>query len=403
MKADPLTRRLGPCPCGSGKRYRDCHGALRPKQDPHGLAELYEMSARGQREEALARIEDKLRATPDAADLFNGRGLLRVEAMDLDGARADFEAAIALAPEFIGAHSNRAHLLLMRGDYARGWPEYEWRTKDSPANYPFKAPRWRGEPLAGRRVLVHAEQGHGDCIHFARFLAPLAAQGAVFDVFCHPSLVSLLARVAGVRATSHHFPDLGEHDFHAPLIDLAIPQLPDASAPHWFGPYISPLPGRVERFAPMLSGAARPFVGIAWKGNPSHDNDRNRSLTREVARQLVAPGMTSVNLQLGEAPLHGSMLDAARDFADFEDTAAVISMLDHVISVDTAVAHLAGAMGKPVTLLVAFTPDWRWRDRGETTPWYPSMRLARQARAGDWSGPLETALKRATGPATARS
>jgi len=356
------------------------------------------MSARGQLQEALARIGEKLRATPDSADLLNGRGLLRVEAMDLDGAQADFEAAIALAPQFIGAHTNLAHLLLMRGDYARAWPEYEWRTKvpehASHADYAFKAPRWRGEPLAGRRILVHAEQGHGDNIQFTRFLAPLAAQGAAFDLFCHKSLVPLLARIAGVRATSDFFPDLGEHDFHAPLIDLAIPQLPDASAPHWFGPYISPLPGRVERFVPMLGGASRPLVGIAWKGNPGHGNDRNRSLTREVARSLVVPGVTSVNLQLGEAPLDESMLDPARDFDDFEDTAAVISMLDHVIAVDTAVAHLAGAMGKPVTLLVAFTPDWRWRDHGETTPWYPSMGLARQPRIGDWSGPIETALDR---------
>jgi hypothetical protein len=363
------------------------------------LAELYEMSARGQLEEALARIEEKLRATPDSADLFNGRGLLRVEAMDLDGAEADFDAAIALAPEFVGGHNNLAHLLLMRGDYRRGWVEYDWRKKipeyAAYAQFPFKSPRWRGEPLAGRRVLVHAEQGHGDHIQFARFLAPLAAQGATFDVFCHKALMGLLGRIEGVRATSDFFPDLGEHDFNAALIDLVIPQLPDASATHWFGPYVSALPARVERFAPMLDGASRPLVGIVWKGNPTHGNDRNRSLTREVARSLVVPGMTSVNLQLGEVPLDESMLDPAPDFADFEDTTAAISMLDHVISVDTSVAHLAGAMGKPVTLLVAFTPDWRWRDRGETTPWYPSMQLARQTRAGDWSGPIETALNHA--------
>jgi tetratricopeptide (TPR) repeat protein len=368
---------------------------LRQKKEAHGIAGIFDLAARGNREGAFARLEEMLRAAPDSADLFNVRGLLRVEQMDLDRAGADFDAAVALAPEFAGAHNNRGHLLLMRGDYARGWPEYAWRTRIADytayANHSFGMPRWGGEPLAGRRILVHAEQGHGDTIQFARFLAPLAAQGASIDMFCQPTLVSLLSRIPGVRAASSNWRELAEHDFHAPLVDLAIAQLPDAGAPHWFGPYVSALPERVERFARTLAAARRPLVGIAWKGNPHHGNDANRSLTREIARQLLGPGITGVNLQVGEAPLDASMIDAAREIVDWEDTAALVSLLDHVVSVDTAVAHLAGAMGKPVTLLVAFTPDWRWRASGDTTPWYPSMRLARQASRGDWSGPIAAA------------
>jgi hypothetical protein len=390
-------RRLDPCPCGSGKRYKDCHGSLRPRKDPHGIAELFKLSAQGRGKEALARLDEELAAAPDSADLHNVRGLLRVEMMDLDCA-GDFEASIKFAPQFAGAHNNLGHLLLMLGDYARGWPEYAWRTRipdyTSYANHDFGIPRWRGEPVAGRSILVHSEQGHGDSIQFARFLAPLAAKGATIDIFCQSPLVSLLSRVAGVRRAADNWRELGQHDLHTPLVDIAMAQLPTSDAPHWFGPYISALPERVERFARTLSAAPRPLVGIAWKGNPNHGNDANRSLTREVARGLLHEGVTSVNLQPGEAPLGASMIDPALDIADWEDTAAVVSLLDHVVSVDTAVAHLAGAMGKPVTLLVPFTPDWRWGASGETTRWYPSMRIARQSRVGDWSGPLAAARAR---------
>jgi hypothetical protein len=183
------------------------------------------------------------------------------------------------------------------------------------------------------------------------------------------------------------------HDFHAPIMDVGIAQLPDSNAPHWFAPYIRALPDRIERFAPMLSSAARPLIGIAWKGSPRHVNDRARSLPRDLAQRLLAPGATYVNLQVGEAPLAPSMIDAASRISDWDDTAAVVSQLDHVITVDTALAHLAGAIGQPVSVLLPFSPDWRWRERGADTVWYPGMTLARQARRGDWSEALEAAAR----------
>jgi ADP-heptose:LPS heptosyltransferase len=143
----------------------------------------------------------------------------------------------------------------------------------------------------------------------------------------------------------------------------------------------------------MLQSAARPLVGVSWKGSPRHVNDRNRSLGRELAQRLLAPGATYVNLQVGEAPLAPSMIDAASLIADWDDTAALVSQLDHVISVDTALAHLAGAMDKPATVLLPFSPDWRWRDRGATTPWYPRMTLVRQSRRGDWSEAVQEAVR----------
>ena len=366
----PTPRRLDPCPCGSGRRYKDCHGAL--AQGPQPAAN----------DQAVAR---------------NRRGHERHDAMDLDGALADFEAAIALDPSFAQAHHNRGLILLMRGDYARGWPEYEWRTRmpgyADYANFAFGMPRWKGEDLAGRTLLVHAEQGQGDTIQFARFIAPLARTGASIDVFCHEPLVALMARIPGVRRAMARLRQRPTHDVHVPIIDLGIAQLPDANARHWFGPYVTPLEERVARFDRALRDAARPIVGVAWKGSPRHANDRNRSLSREEAAPLARAAATSVNLQIGEAPLHARMIDAASRIADWEDTAALVSLLDHVITVDTAVAHLAGAMGKPVTVLLPFAPDWRWRAEGEATPWYPSMRLVRQSRRGDWSEALEAATR----------
>jgi hypothetical protein len=365
----PPPRRLDPCPCGSGRRYKDCHGSLRPAQE----------ASRGE------------------AAALNRRGHERHDAGDFDGALADFDAAIAADPSLAQAHYNRGVLLLMRGDYARAWPEYEWRTRmpgyGDYANYGFGMPRWRGEDLEGRSLLVHAEQGHGDSIQFARFLAPLAAAGATIDVFCHEPLVSLMSRMPGVRHALGRLRERPQHDFHAPIVDVAASQLRDADSPHWFGAYVHASPQRVERFEGLFGGRTRPRVGIAWKGSPRHANDRNRSLSRESAAALMVPGATCVNLQLGEAPLAPAMLDAARDIQDWDDTAAIIAHLDHVITVDTAVAHLAGAMGKPVTVLLPFVPDWRWRERGTTTAWYPTMRLVRQSRPGDWSDALEAATR----------
>ena len=403
MSAVP-PRRLDPCPCGSGRRYKDCHGSLRsaaPRPAPPGFAEALALRGEGRCAEALALLDEHLAHGAPAALLLNLRGLVRQDAMDLDGALADFDAALALDPDLVEAHYNRGQVLLLHGDYERGWPEYAWRTRAPGyadyANFAFGMPRWRGEELAGRRILVHAEQGQGDTIQFARFLAPLARSGAAVDLFCHPPLVSLMARMEGVRAAMSELGERPAHDYHATIMDVGIAQLGERGAPHWFGPYVAPLPSRLERFAAMLNARARPLVGIAWKGSPRHANDRNRSLTPEQARALVAPAGSYVNLQLGEPALHPAMVDAARDIADWDDTVAVIAALDRVVCVDTAVAHVAGAMGKPVDVLLPFSPDWRWGAAGGQTPWYPTMRLLRQSRPGDWTVPIAQA-RRAPGP-----
>jgi hypothetical protein len=247
-------------------------------------------------------------------------------------------------------------------------------------------------------LLVHAEQGQGDTIQFARFLGPLARAGAAIDVFCHPPLATLVGRMPGVRNALGNLAERPTHDFHATIMDVGISQLPDSAAPHWLGPYVTALPERVERFAALLPRERRPLVGIAWKGSPRHSNDRNRSLAREDAVRLLHPGATYVNLQVGEAPLAASMIDVAGAVSDWDDTAAAVSLLDEVVTVDTALAHLAGAMGKAVTILLPFTPDWRWRAEGTSTAWYPQARLVRQARRGDWSEALAATRRPGASP-----
>jgi hypothetical protein len=397
----PHPRRLDPCPCGSGRRYKDCHGSLATAAPlPEAFTEALALRTEGTPDTALARLDAGLRESPSSAILHNLRGLVRQDLMDLDGALESFDAALALDPYFIEAHVNRGLLLLLRGEHARGFDEYEWRTRvpgyADYANFPFGMPRWKGEPLAGRSILVHAEQGQGDTMQFARFLEPLARAGAAIDLFCHPPLASLLARVKGVRHAMSELRERPAHDFHASILDVARAQLREPQAPRWPGPYLSPLAERRKKFVDLarLPGLR---IGLAWKGSPLHGNDRNRSLPRGMAKRLVRGGGSFLNLQVGESPLAGGMLDIAPRIGDWDDTAAILADVDLLVTVDTAIAHLAGAMGRSVLLLLPFSPDWRWGAHGDTTPWYPSMRLVRQPRPGDWDGAIEAAIARYPG------
>jgi hypothetical protein len=324
-------------------------------------------------------------------DVLNLDGLLAQDDLDLAGAKSRFRRAIELAPDLPEAHFNLALALLLEGDYEGGWAEYEWRTRrpgyKDYANYPFGMARWRGEPLAGRRILVHAEQGQGDTIQFARFLEWYAQEGATIDVFCQPPLVSLMGRVRGVRRAVSDLVERPTHDFHAPIIDMGARRLNSRQAQHWRGAYLSPLRERTARWSPEIDSLPRPRTGLVWKGSELHANDHNRSLPPELAARLAlgSAGMVSLQMAQGTTRPHIPVaLDLGTRIADWEDTTAIVDRLDLVITVDTAVAHLAGALGKTVWTILPYSPDWRWGIRGETTAWYPSMRLFRQTRPGDW-------------------
>ena len=402
MKLSEPPKRNDPCPCGSGKRYKNCHGDLTPPAADARVDRAFDARLRGDLAGAVAMLDEAITATPHAARAYHLRGIVRQELRDLAGAEADLREATALSPAFAEAHMALGILLLILRRYPEAWPEYEWRTRQPGykdyANYPFGIPRWRGESLAGKRLLVHAEQGFGDTLQCARFLE-LAARdcGASVDVWCHPPLAPLIQRVKGVGTAYATLAERPTHDFHAPIIDLAAHYLPSADSPHWFGPYLAPREDRAARWEPDLAPASRPRVGFVWKGSALYANDWQRSLTPELAASLSrrVPDVRFVNLQFGEPPPPGAnWIDVGSRLADWEDTVGVIAHLDLLIAVDTGVVHVAGAMGKPVWVLRPFPPEWRWGSTGESSPWYPTATILRQRAPWNWESVLDATAER---------
>ncbi len=308
-------------------------------------------------------------------------------------AEADCRRALAIDPTFAEAHWNLSLNLLLKGDYLAGWQEYEWRwlrpTFTSPRRHD-DLPLWDGLPLDNRIILLHAEQGFGDAIQFARYIPQVAAHGGTVVVECHPQLVTLLRTVVGVAAVVP-FGEPPSADCHAPL--LSLPRIFQTTLENIPGqlPYLSSPPGYGEKWAPLLPRGDEMFrVGLVWGGKSYPDPLRSACLTDFVPLAHI-PGVQLYSLQVGDAalqvaspPVGMSLIDVTGQIVDFADTAAVIEQLDLVISIDTAVAHLAGAMGKPVFVLLPLAADWRWLRGRSDSPWYPAMELFRQRRSGEW-------------------
>jgi Tetratricopeptide repeat/TPR repeat len=318
-----------------------------------------------------------------------------------------FDRALQLDPQNAEAHYSRSLAHLVIGDYRRGWAGYEWRARCREfANRdlePAGMTPWLGEDLEGKTLLVRREQGHGDMIQLLRFVPLLADRGARVRVEV-PGELAELARSVDPRVD---IVEPGERrpgiDFYVNLLSLpgrlsvtaeAIPNPP---------PYLTPDPARVRDWRARLAGYPGRKIGLAWGGNPLHHNDRNRSCAlRALAPLLEVQGISWFSLQLGSAaeqlaaPGARAIVDLREFLHSYSDTAAAIAALDLVISVDTSVAHLGGAIASPVWVLVPYAPDWRWlRDRTDS-PWYPTVRLFRQEVAGDWTAVVE-ALRSALG------
>ncbi|MBR0846285.1 tetratricopeptide repeat protein [Bradyrhizobium diazoefficiens] len=342
-------------------------------------------------EEAAASYRRALELEPEFADGWANLGTALHHAGEFDEAVVALRRALALAPRHANAHSGLGILLLLRGDFGEGWGEYEWRLESSEVKGPrFPQLPWRGESLAGKRIYVQAEQGFGDTLQFARYLPMLAARGATASFRVHQSLATLIrASLPGVEV----FGDRGTPE--APDYECAL-----LSLPHLFGtrletipasiPYLQPPHDAATRWQARL-GDLRGFkIGIVWAGNPEHVNDRPRSLDPAMLAPLLAlPGASFVSLQVGsraaELSSHPDVTDLSGALIDFAETAAAMSALDLVITVDTSVAHLAGALGKPVWLLLPVVSDWRWMLGREDSPWYPTMRLFRQRHGESWN------------------
>jgi Flp pilus assembly protein TadD len=346
-----------------------------------------ELLHNGRPGDAAPVFEKVAELEPHSADAQNDLGVALVAAGLLDQSTAAFRAAIRLDPNQAEAHNGLGGNLLLQGDLEHGWPEYEWRWRGKGATSTppdFQQPQWHGENVEGKIILLHAEQGFGDSIQFVRYVPLVAARGATILLQCPPDLRRLFQSVSGVQQTLLPGPVLPKFDFHCPL----------ASLPLAFGTTIHSIPAAV----PYISGAARTDllagfkVGVAWSGRPSHANDANRSIPIkhfEPLSKLQNIALHSVQKDSPPRDLALNLIDHSGELEDFTDTASLIVALDLVISADTAVAHLAGALGKPTWLLLPFAPDWRWLLNRDDSPWYPTMRLFRQPAPGDWPAVIQ--------------
>ena len=295
--------------------------------------------------------------------------------------------ALHIAPGLPALHTALSQPLLASGDYAAGWQEYEWRRHV--ANFPLlPGPEWRGEPIEGRTILVHTEQGLGDCLMLARYLPLLAQRAGRVVLACERPLMRLLRDLPGLASVAEvRQPSLPDHDCWVLLgsLPMLFGTRPDSIPSP--GGYLTAPAARSAAWAKLLPPGRK--IGLVWGGNPDQPEDKRRSMSFQTLLPLLdVPGVTFVSLQVGkrrsELAGHKSVIDVADWLTDFAETAAVIDNLDLVITVCTSVAHLAGALGAPTWVMLSRAPDWRWMLGREDSPWYASARLFRQERAGDW-------------------
>lgn len=347
-------------------------------------------AAEASHRQALALDENYLEARYNLGLVLKDQGLF-------EEGIACLREAVRRKADYVDAHWDLALALLMMGNLKEGFDEYEWRWR-LPENSPrkFDKPAWNGGALDGRTILLHAEQGMGDSIQFARYAPLVAERGGEIMLECQRPLAPLFENLAGVGRVIAREDALPKFDLHAPLLSLprifetVLETIPAADA------YLAAEPTRVAKFDGLLD-PERLNIGIAWAGKPSHRNDRNRSAGLAPFIDLFGvAGATFHSLQVGPRAEDIAAMGSAgliRDHApllqDFADTAALVSRLDLVICVDTSVCHLAGALGKPCWVVLPYTPDWRWLMDREDSPWYPSLRLFRQTKFGDWPGVFE--------------
>jgi Flp pilus assembly protein TadD len=343
---------------------------------------------------ARTALQEAIRLDPCHAAAWCNLGTVENDSGDDKAAIANFERTTAIDPQHVDGHVFRGVSLLRSGRFAEGWAEYEWRLKqrDGPrVDRGFAAPMWRGENFAGRRLLIHAEQGLGDTIQFMRYLPLVQERGGeiMFEVQAplrRLIAASPLARGVNVVAEGTALPPF---DLYCPLLSL----------PTIFGTDLASIPGGAaylfgdcSLMPPLPARSRQRRWGLVWAGNPRHPADRRRSLPASALDRLSAiEDVEFISLQVAPAarPEKLALIDAAPLLEDFATTAAVLADVDLVITVDTAVAHLAGAMGMPACVLLNHVADWRWLAGRSDSPWYPSFGLFRQPRPGDWDSVLD--------------
>jgi len=473
-----------PCPCGSGKKYKNCHGRIGVKgvspmmpgaaadahaddrvriaQDLHqrrdvlGAEAIYRsvlaqrphhraaqhflgvllceeediaqalpllktsaekappnadyfnnlaiaLTAADRPTEAIEALQQGLAIAPNRAETHNTLGRAYQALNRIDDAIAAYRRAIALAPPLVEAHWNLSLMLLLSGDYATGWPEYEWRLRLPGQAAAPPGVAWDGTVVAGLRLLVYTEQGFGDALQFSRYVPLLVDRGVEVFVYCHRAVSRLMGSIDDRLTVVEFGQELPRVDAHFPLMSLARLYSPSIDAIPTRIPYVSPPPPTVSTWRERLGAdPARRKIGLAWAGRTRTLHEKRRPIPVTALAPLAAlPDTSFVSLQKddesGETarwPGPRPLLDWTDELHDFADTAALVEALDLVVSIDTGVAHLAGALGRPTFVLLPFAPDWRWMMTRADSPWYPTARLFRQEEPGAW-GPVVSQLMKA--------
>lgn len=354
--------------------------------------------------EALPHLKLAATALPDSALAQNNYGNCLCELGEVEHAIDIYRAAMKAASDEPTIHYNLATSLLMTGAFEEGFTEYQWRWKVPALGFmhpPFTQPALASLPaldpahLAGKTILLHSEQGHGDTIQFIRYAPLLARLGARVLFSGPPPILRLVQSIQGIECVFEPDHVTSEFDLHCPLLDLPLAFKSSPATIPQDVPYLHPDSNNTDRFRDRIARDSI-NVGLIWAGRPEHLNDRQRSIRLDHLAALgQLPNVRLHSLQLGPAseeakspPQGMHLIDWSGELHDFADTAAVMSLLDVIVSVDTAPAHLAGALGKPLFLLLPFRPDWRWMLQRSDSPWYPTATLFRQPTRGDWTTPI---------------
>jgi tetratricopeptide (TPR) repeat protein len=346
----------------------------------------------GRTEEAIAHYEKALAVQPDRAELHNNLGLALQRQLRCAEAIECYGRALALKPNYAEAHFNRACALLLTGNLDEGWREYEWRFAVARYDRNFERPMWAGKPLAGQTILLHAEQGFGDALQFLRFVPAVAERGGKVVLEAPAPLVRLSRTLSGVSEVIAAGDPLPAFDCHCPLLSLARILETNLDTIPVGVPYLSVPPEASATWTARIAAASGLKAGLVWAGNAVGAKDPRHIDFGHLRPLWEIAGISWFSLQVGDragdiaSADRGPIIDLSPWLTDFVETAAAILQLDLVISVDTSVAHLAGALGRPTWVMLQYAPDWRWLLDRNDSPWYPTARLFRQTKAGDWPG-----------------
>lgn len=360
------------------------------------------LAALNRHEEALTSYDRTLSLQPDFFQVYCNRGRVLQDLNRHEDALLSFQRALEIKPNDIDARLNEGLCQLVMGNFAKGWHNYEWRwQKDEMQEYhhQFTQSLWLGEQsLAGKTILLHAEQGFGDTLQFCRYVRPVKALGARVILEIEPALSTLLHSLQAVDLLISKGEPLPGFDYYCPLLSLPLAFNTSLETIPVDTPYLFCPTERVKKWQAQLDEQnTLPRIGLVWSGSLDHKNDRNRSIPLAQFSQLLNNNSARFfslqrDLRDEDAAILANFPEVqhfGKQLQDFADTAALIELMDMIISVDTSVAHLAGAMAKPVWILLPHNPDWRWLLNRTDTPWYPTMRLFRQPVQGDWQSVLD--------------